>query len=70
MSTKATVDFTVQYEGSIVLLRPHTDIARSWIDENIGKANGHQPYWPCVVIEYRYVDDILDGIASDGLEAR
>ena len=70
MSTKASSDFTVQNEGSIVLLHPHTVAARSWIDENIGEDNGYQPYWPSAVIEPRYVGDIVNGITADGLEAR
>jgi len=60
-------DFTVQNEGSIFLLHPRTDAARSWIEEHIGEANGSQPYWPNVVIEPRYVGDIVNGITADGL---
>jgi hypothetical protein len=70
MPTKDASDFTVQNEGSIVLLHPHTDAARSWVEEHIREDNGYQPYWPSVVIEPRYVCDILDGITFDGLEVR
>lgn len=70
MSTKTASDFTVQNEGSIVLLHPHTDAARSWVEEHIGEDNGYQPYWPSVVIEPRYVGDIVNGITADGLEVR
>jgi len=62
------VDFTVQNHGSIFLLCPHTEVAHEWVNVNIGDANGYQPYWPTVVIEHRYVADIIDGISSDGLE--
>jgi len=70
MSINAVSDFTVQNEGSIVLLHPHTDAARSWVEEHIGEDNGYQPYWPSVVIEPRYVGDIVNGITADGLEMR
>jgi hypothetical protein len=67
MSTNAASDFTVRNEGSIVLLHPHTDAARDWVNQNIGEDNGYQPYWPSVVIEPRYVGDIVNGITADGL---
>ncbi|MGH2506550.1 MAG: hypothetical protein ACRDHZ_03905 [Ktedonobacteraceae bacterium] len=63
-------DFTVQNEGSIVLLHPHTDAARSWVDENIGEDNGYQPMWPTVVVEHRFIADIVNGIQMDELEVR
>lgn len=66
---KTPYDFTVQNEGSITLLHRHTDAARDWVNENIGEGNGYQPYWPTVVIETRYAEDIIQGIGNDGLEA-
>lgn len=60
-------DFTVQNEGSIILLHPDTELAVHWVEDNIGQANGYQPCWPTVLIEPRYVCDILDGIQADGL---
>jgi hypothetical protein len=68
--TQAASDFTVQHEGSIILLHPHTDAARSWVDEHIGADNGFQPYWPTVVIEPRYFEAIAEGISESGLEVR
>jgi hypothetical protein len=65
--TKA--DFLVEDHGSIFLLSPQTDPARIWIDEHINR-EGFQPYWPVVVIEHRYVSDIVAGIQNDGLEVR
>ena len=60
-------DFTIQNEGSIILLHPDTEPAIRWVEDNIGQSNGYQPYWPTVVIEPRYVRDILDGIQAHGL---
>ncbi len=62
-------DFTIRDEGSILLLTPHTDPARNWIHENIGPTNGFQPYYPTIVIEPRYLQPVLEGIAEAGLEA-
>ncbi len=60
-------DFTIRNEGSIILLHPDTEPAIAWVEDNIGQANGYQPFWPTVLIEARYVRDILDGIQADGL---
>ena len=63
-------DFVLENHSSILLLRPLTPAARSWLEENIGAENGFQPYWPTVVIESRFVEDILLGISASGLEVQ
>ena len=60
-------DFLVENQGSIFLLIPQTDSARIWIDDHIGRDNGYQPYYPTVVVEHRYIADIVAGIQDDGL---
>ena len=60
-------DFLAENHGSIFLLRPQNEQAIAWVHEHIGSGNGFQPYWPTVVIEHRYVADILEGIQNDGL---
>ena len=62
-----TVDFLCENHGSIFLLRPLTSSATSWIEEHIGQDNGYQPYFPTVVVEHRYIADIVEGIQNDGL---
>ena len=71
MPTKqSATDFYLENHHSIALLRPISDAAREWVDEHIGENNGFQPYWPDVVIEHRYVADVVQGIVSDGLVCR
>lgn len=60
-------DFIAENHSSIFLLTPLTPAARAWVNEHIGSDNGFQPYWPTVVIEHRYVADIVRGIQNDGL---
>ena len=60
-------DFVVEDHGSIFLLQPLSAAACEWIEEHIGEDNGYQPYWPTVVVEHRYISDIVAGIRSDGL---
>jgi hypothetical protein len=62
-----TVDFLCENYGSIFLLRPLTPSATSWVEEHIGQDNGYQPYLPTVVVEHRYIADIVEGIQNDGL---
>jgi len=54
--------------GSIHFLEPRTEAGRDWIDENIGPDNGYQPYYPTVLVEHRYVRDVVAGMVADGLE--
>lgn len=68
MSTsKDNPDFRLERYGSICFLRPLNDIAESWVNEHIGSDNGYQPNWPDVLVEPRYVQAILRGIADDNL---
>ena len=60
-------DIVVENHGSIFLLRPISDSGRVWIEENIGQQNGFQPYWPTVVVEPRYVEDVVNGIQAGAL---
>jgi hypothetical protein len=63
----AKVDFSIENHGSVVLVRPNTRAAIEWADENIGAGNGFQPYYPCMVFEPRYVDQVINMIRQDGL---
>lgn len=60
-------DFTFRNHGTLCLLTPVSDAAKTWVEEKIGMNNGFQPYWPTVVIEPRYAGAILEGIMADGM---
>jgi len=59
-----TPDFRILDAGSIAVLTPQNIAAIAWVENNIGE---HQTWAGGVVIEHRYVLDILTGIESDGL---
>jgi hypothetical protein len=66
-------DFRVEYHGSICLLVPLSAPGREWIEENVGQDNGFQPYYHpsrTIVVEPRFLSDIIAGIRRDGLVAR
>ncbi len=58
-------DFTCSGYGSLYLLRPLNDNARVWIDTHIDPE--HQTFGDSVVIEHRYVWNILLALQDDGL---
>ena len=71
-------DFEVQYHGSLFVLHPCNDAAREWIDIHVygTDADGgtetveqNVQWWGGgVVIEPRYLPDIIEGIEADGLD--
>jgi hypothetical protein len=68
--SRTNVDFILRDEGSLVLLVPISHAAHNFVAERIGSDNGFQPMWPTVVIERRYVQDILDGVIAEGMVIR
>lgn len=59
-----TVDVVVENHFSLYLVRPLTEEAEGWIEDNVGE---HQSFGGAVVVEPRYVNDIVTGMLSDGL---
>ena len=63
--TQTDRDFTFENHGSICLLRPITEEAEQWVEQCIDP--DHQEFAGAVVIEPRYVENVLNGIECDGL---
>jgi hypothetical protein len=61
-----TPDFTVDNHGTIFLLRPESDAGREWIRDNIPA--DAQMWGEAIVVEHRYIEDIVAGARADGLE--
>lgn len=59
-------DFVLEDHGSVFLLRPISPASFIWIGEHIPE--DAQWFGNAVAVEHRYIGDIVDGIASDGLE--
>jgi hypothetical protein len=58
-------DFRLLNAGTIAVLTPCSDSAREWVEEYIPE--DHQEWAGGVVIEHRFVLDILSGIDGVGL---
>ena len=63
--TRNMTDFTVDDHGSIVLLRPETLQAWSWILANLGQEV--PTFAGAIAIERKYVQPILLGLVRDDL---
>ena len=70
VSSQRQPDFLLENHLSIYLLKPVSNAAKFWLEEHIGRDNGFQPYWPTVVIEPRYVTQIIEAIRADMLVCR
>ena len=64
-SEDAAPDFTIDDHGSLVLLHPKTEQAREWVSEHL--PDDAQRFGGAVVVEPRYIEDIIAGIRDDGL---
>lgn len=59
------IDLEFQNHGSIFVVVPFTEAGKDWLDENVG---GDALTWGRgVVVEPRYVEDILVGAVDEGL---
>jgi hypothetical protein len=58
-------DFSIEDHGSIILLRPLSDAGREWIEEHV--STERQTFGDAIVVERRYITDLIEGISADGL---
>jgi hypothetical protein len=63
--TSPTPDFHVENHGSVFLLYPLTQRAYSWIKEYLPENAQH--FCTAVVVEHRYIWNILVAVQDDGL---
>ena len=59
-------DAIVYSGGSVYLVRPLTPAADAWIEKNV--QDDAQWFGPSLVVEHRYVADLIAGMKADGLE--
>lgn len=71
---KTAPDISVENHGSIFLLRPLNVAATNWLDtvtnHDIDDADAAQWFGGALVVEPRYVADIVNGAREAGLEVR
>ena len=62
------MDIQVENHFSLFLLRPLSDTGREWLDSHV--ADDAQWFGNALVVEPRYVSDIVQGAIDDGLAVR
>ena len=62
------VDILVENHFSLFLLRPVSDVGKDWLASHV--AEDAQWFGNALVVEYRYVPDIVQGAIDDGLVLR
>jgi hypothetical protein len=65
-SSPTPPDFLVENHGTIFLLQPLTPAANSWIEDNLPE--DRITFGIAVVVEHRYIADIVRAAITDGLE--
>lgn len=60
------IDVSVENHGSVIIFRPLSDAAKSWIEEYVSR-EGYQPFRDALVVEPRFADNLLTGMQRDGL---
>ena len=67
-SGSCQIDFWVLVQGTIALVRPLTRKASEWISEHLP----HRSQWfgPALVLEHRYIAELLNRMVEDGLQVR
>lgn len=64
--TTSQPDFFVENHGSIMLVRPVTGDARDWLEIHV-TGDEHQYFGDALVVEPRYILNLVEGIRGDGL---
>lgn len=59
------MDVKVMNHGSVVMVEPVSDEAKTWVNENVG-LEGWQWMGNSFAVEPRYLGDLLDGMRAEG----
>lgn len=62
------LDAFVENHGSIFLVRPLSNSACEWITAHVSEDS--QYFGNALVVEWRYIDDLVAGMRGDGLVIR
>jgi len=61
-----SIDFRVQNEGSIFLVEPVSQAAKTWTAEHV-QLEGWQWFGPSFAVEHGYIGCLCEGIMADNL---
>lgn len=64
---QADLTVTGAPRDTVFLVAAQTESARAWILEHVSE-EGYQPWWPDLIVEHRYLKDLVEGARAAGLE--
>jgi hypothetical protein len=65
---RQTVDVMVSGGGTVFLITPQTDVAKTWFEEHLPA--DVQMLGAGVAVEHRYIGDVVEGMIEAGLVVR
>jgi hypothetical protein len=65
--SESSSDLLISNHGSICLLRSGTDAGKQWLQQHVHQDAETQYWGHSIVVEPRYLADILTGARDDGL---
>ena len=60
-------DFHISDHGTVILIRPVSEAAHQWVEENV-VVEPWQWFGGALGVDHRFARDLLDGIAAAGFE--
>jgi hypothetical protein len=67
LSLQNLPDLRVSFQGSVSLFHPLSELAREWMRAHCPAGGDHQYFCGALVVEARYVEDLLAHAVEDGL---
>ena len=70
---RSPYDLEVENHGSIYTLAPYSPFGQQWIEEHLpadAQTFGRTAFGGIVVVEHRYIGDIVRGAQADRMEVR
>ncbi len=61
-----STSFSIQDEGTIVLVYPNTDTAREFLDSVTTSANQHMRWGEAFAVEHRYAEGFIANLQEEG----
>ena len=58
--------FSIQDEGTLVLVHPNTDTAREFLGSLTTSANHHMRWGKAFAVEHRYAEDFIANLQEEG----
>lgn len=52
--------------STVFIVSARTEAGHAWVEDNVSQ-DGYQPRWPDLIVEHRYLTDLIGGAQAAGL---